>query len=84
MVRVIVERRFEPPISEAELQAVIERMAPCFELHDVTWRRSFLSQDRRRMFCEYDAPDAESVRDVQRQAAAPFEIAWTAEVFEPA
>jgi len=82
MVRIIVERRFEPPVTETDLQAVIDRMAPCFELHKVTWRRSFLSHDRRRMFCEYDAPDVESVRDLQRQAEAPFEQAWAAEVFE--
>ncbi|HXY05213.1 MAG TPA: nickel-binding protein [Burkholderiaceae bacterium] len=83
MVCVIVERRFEPPISEAELQAVVERMTPCLEVYGVTWRRSFLSGDRRRMLCEYDAADAESVRSVQREANATFEVAWTAEVLEP-
>jgi hypothetical protein len=84
MLRVIVERRFDPPISEADLQSVVERMTPCLEIYGVTWRRSFLSGDRRRMVCEYDAADTESVRSVQREANAAFDVAWAAEVLEPA
>jgi hypothetical protein len=32
------------------------------------------------MVCEYDAPDAESVRGVQRRAEGPFESVWVADV----
>lgn len=34
------------------------------------------------MICEYEAPDAEAVRKVQRTADMPFERIWTAQVFE--
>ena len=80
MPRIMVERSFEPPLTEEELRAVEARMAPCLELYDVRWIRSFWSSDRRRMICEYDAADTASVRNVQREAEAKFERMWTAEV----
>ena len=83
MSRIIVERTFPEPFSDAELQATMERMGPCLKIYNVTWLRSCLSTDRRRMVCEYDAADAESVRAVQREANARFDKAWTAEVLAP-
>lgn len=80
MSRIIVERSFETPLTEAELKAVEARMAPCLDLYNVRWIRSYWSADRRRMICEYDAADVASVRNVQREAEARFERAWTADV----
>lgn len=82
MSRVIVERKFEDPETYDELQAQEDRFAWCLEQHRVTFIRSYFSRDRRRMICEYEAPDAEAVREVQRTAAMPFERIWTAEVFD--
>ena len=83
MVHVIVERTFENPLTSEELRSVEARMAPCFEVHGVRWLRSFWSTDRRRMICEYEAPDAGAVREVQREAGAVYGAVWTAEVREP-
>lgn len=80
MPRIIVERSFEAPLTQEELAAVEARMAPCLELYQVRWIRSFWSSDRKRMICEYDAPDLASVRNVQREAAAKFDRAWAADV----
>ncbi|NOQ84779.1 MAG: DUF4242 domain-containing protein [Myxococcales bacterium] len=82
MSRVIVERKFEDPEMYDELQAQEDRFAWCLEQHRVTFIRTYFSKDRRRMICEYEAPDAEAVREVQRTAAMPFERIWTAEVFD--
>ena len=57
MPRIIVERSFEPPMTEEELAATEARMAPCLDLYDVRWIRSYWSADRRRMICEYEAAD---------------------------
>jgi len=76
MTMIIVERRFPGPISDADLMAFGTRQAGCLDSHRVTYRRSILSQDRRRMICEYDAPDAESVRRVQHEAEGPFDSIW--------
>lgn len=80
MAKVIVERRFAGPISDTDLTAFAARQQDCLDIHRVTYRRSLLSQDRQRMICEYDAPDAESVRRVQREAEGPFETVWIADV----
>lgn len=80
MPRIIVERSFEAPLTEAELKATEARMAPCLELYRVRWVRSYWSTDRRRMVCEYEAPDAASVKSVQREAGARFDRIWLADV----
>jgi hypothetical protein len=80
MPRVIVERSFQTPITKEDLDAVETRMAPCLDLYDVRWIRSFWSADRLRMICEYEAADVASVRNVQREADAKFDRAWLADV----
>lgn len=82
MPRIIVERNFEPPLTEEELRATEARMAPCLDLYHVRWIRSYWSADRRRMICEYEAPDAASVKSVQREAEARFDRIWPADVLE--
>lgn len=80
MPRIIVERSFETPLTEEELQSVEARMAPCLDLYRVRWIRSYWSADRRRMICEYEAPDTASVKSVQREAEARFDRVWPADV----
>jgi len=82
MSLIIVERTFEHPPSDADLDVVAERMQKCKEIRAITWKRSVLSRDRRRMICEFEAPDAETVRRVQLEAGAPFDRVWSAESHE--
>jgi len=82
--RVVVERAFNEPVEFAELQALEVREAWCLELHRVRYIQTFFSLDRRHMICLYEAPDAESVRLVQRTAGLPFERVWSAAVYVPA
>jgi hypothetical protein len=82
MRRVIVERKFDAPQSFDDLQAQEDRFAWCLEQRRIKFIRSYFSKDRRRMICEYEAPDADSVREVQRTASMPYERIWTAEVFD--
>jgi Protein of unknown function (DUF4242) len=82
VIRVVVERTFTTPQTGADLLSVADRERGCFGIYRITWRRSLLSDDRRRMICEYGAPDAESVRRVQRQAESQADRIWSAEVIE--
>jgi len=82
MAKFVVERTFPAPVSDDDLAMTNERMAPCLDIYDVTWIRSFLSQDRRRMICEFEGVDSESVRNVQREAGAMFDKIWPANVLE--
>jgi hypothetical protein len=83
MPRIIVERSFDPPLTQVDLDAIGKRVGGCLDLYRVRWIRSYFSADRRRMVCEYEAADAQSVRDVQNTAQAPFERVWPAEVMKP-
>ena len=82
MPKFIVERSFDPPLTSEELAATEERMAPCLDLYDVKWLRSYWSTDRKRMICEYEAGDTESVRNVQRESCAKFDRVWTTDLLE--
>jgi hypothetical protein len=83
MPRIIVERSFDQPLTQDDVDARGRRIADCLDLYGVRWIRSYFSADRRRMVCEYEAADAQSVRDVQNTARVPFEHVWPAELMEP-
>ena len=59
------------------------RLDPCLAAHDVRWLRSYLSLDRRRMICEFEAADAEAVRSSFRSAGVAFMRVWAAEQYFP-
>lgn len=80
MTLVIVERQFEEPVDFEKLLGSEEEAAWCVELYRVRYLRTYLSADRRRMVCLYEAPDAEAVRQVQRQSGTPFERIWPADM----
>jgi hypothetical protein len=82
MIRVVVERSFPDPMSDADIDAFGAREHACRAIYRVTWKRTLLSEDRKRVICEFEAPDAESVRRVQRQSETEAERVWTAQVIE--
>jgi hypothetical protein len=81
MARVIVEHVFAEPFTEERLSAFAKAIDPCLEVRSGMWRRSSVSKDRRRMICEFEAPDAESVREAFRSSGLPFERVWSADVY---
>jgi hypothetical protein len=74
---VVVERSFAQPVALEEIQAVEDAGASCLQARNVSFAQTFFSRDRRRMICLYRAPDAESVRDAQRQAGMPVDRVWS-------
>ena len=72
---------FDPPLTDEEHNRLGQRLDPCLESHGARWVLSYLSSDRRRMVCEFEAPDAEAVRTSYRSAGVGFERVWTAEVY---
>jgi len=73
---IIVERHFDEPVKFDELQSQEDQHAWCLNQHEVKFVESFFSIDRKTMVCVYKAPDAEAVRQAQRQATMPFEQVW--------
>jgi hypothetical protein len=82
MSRIVVERSFETPQTDADMKIVADRERPCLAAYDAMWKRSLISADRKRMVCEYEAADAETMRRIQRETGAQFERVWVGEVID--
>lgn len=81
MARVIVEQVFTEPLTDERYSAFAKAIDPCLEIRHGLWRRSSLSTDKLRLTCEFEAPDAGSVRDAFRSAGIEFVRVWAADVF---
>jgi hypothetical protein len=77
----MVEQVFTEPLTDERYAAFAKRLDPCIEMRNGAWRRSAVSKDRLRVVCEFEAPDAESVRESYRLSRVPFERIWAAEVY---
>jgi hypothetical protein len=77
----IVEMSFDPPLTDEEHDRTANRLDPCLEAHGAMWMRSYLSNDRRRMICHFEAADAEAVRESYRSAGMKFDRVWTASMY---
>lgn len=83
MAQVILERSFDPPLTDERLSEITGRLSPCLDRNGIQWIRSHLSRDRRRLICHFEAPDAGAVRGALRQARLEHERVWSGEVLEP-
>jgi hypothetical protein len=83
MTFLIMEKEFDPPLSAEAHDAEARRLDPCLDAHGVRWIRSYISTDRRRMICEFEAADAEAVRNSFRSAGVAFVRVWAAEPYFP-
>ena len=82
MPMIVVERTFDPPMTDEAHHLAAEKLNPCCKLRNVRWVRSYMSEDRRRGFCQFEAADAETVREAHRAAGVPFASAWPSSVYE--
>jgi hypothetical protein len=83
MVFLILEKEFDGPLTPAVHDGESELLEPCLEAHGVRWLRSYISLDRRRMICEFEAADSEAVRSSFRSAGVNFTRVWAAEQYFP-
>lgn len=80
---VVVTREFDAPVTIEDIQAIEDAGKDCLDMHRVRFLRSFFSNDRTRMICLYNAPDAESVRMAQREAKMPVDRVFAVRRFTP-
>jgi hypothetical protein len=72
MALFIIERRFAE-----ELEATEEGIKAIGEVNQsvgVKWLYSFLSADKRKTYCLYEAESAEAVREAARRAGLPADV----------
>jgi hypothetical protein len=86
MPRYVVQRSFPEGLQiqvtsgGAELcRGVVERNAQ----DDVTWINSFVSEDKRRTFCVYDAPTPEAIRKAATRNQLPIDEITRVSVLDP-
>jgi Nickel responsive protein SCO4226-like len=82
MELVLVERRFDQPVTYEDIQGQELAGSWCLDTYHVRFLKTFFSKDRRRMLCLYEAPDAESVRLAEAQVKMPFDCAWTCHLLQ--
>jgi len=81
MARLIVEHSYDPPLTDEEHERAARQLDPCLEQYGARWLATYLSDDRRRSICEFEAPDAEALRASMRSAGVAFERVWPAAVY---
>ena len=71
MPRFIIERN-TGPLTAADLDAAGRRSNEVIaEMEGVVWIRSYVSHADGKIFCEYEAPNAELIREHARRAGLP-------------
>jgi hypothetical protein len=73
MPKFIIERSV-PPMSREELATVARRsMEVLAQMPQVRWIRSYVSEVDGKIYCEYDAPSPEAVREHALRAGIPVD-----------
>jgi hypothetical protein len=81
MAILIVETTHEKPFTPELHGEAGKKLDPCLEAHGARWVRSYLSADKLRMVCHFEAPDAEAVRASYRTAEVKFDRCYSAELY---
>jgi hypothetical protein len=86
MPRYVVERTFPEGLNipidaqgAASCLAVVERNAD----DGVTWVHSYVSDDKRKTFCIYDAPSPEAIRKTADRNSLPLDQITQVSVLDP-
>jgi hypothetical protein len=86
MPRYLVERVFPDglaiPVTDAGAQVCLEVVGNNAE-DDVTWVHSYVTLDRKRTFCIYDAPSAEAIRNAAKRNNLPLDRITEVRVLDP-
>ncbi len=80
---IVCERKFQNPITLDQFQAAGQALDPCLNVRGIRWLGSTFSADGTKSVCRFDAADAESVRQANREAGCPFEHVWPAQELTP-
>jgi hypothetical protein len=82
MPRFVIERTFAEQLEvNADAASAIQRIN---DDAGVQWIFSFLSADKKRSYCLYEAPSAEAIREAARRANLPADAVVEVSVIEPA
>ncbi len=72
MARFMIERNFAERLEMTKEAA--DQVARVNDEEGVKWLFSFLSADKRKTYCLYEAPDAESIRRAAKRLSIPADV----------
>ena len=81
MSTVVMERVFDVPPTDEELEKMKSATETCLEVNAATRLQTFASMDRKRFVCIFEGPDLEAVRRAIESAGVDYESMWVASVF---
>jgi len=84
MKTILTLQQYKTPLTVEARDVAAGRLNPCLEEYGITWKRSFLSQDCLQMWCQFEATDAEAVRQACRSADIPLAGVWQVQLRESA
>lgn len=76
-----MERIYEEPRSDDQIDSMNSKIVPCLEVNGVTHVNTMASKDRTRFICTFEAPDAETVRRAIESSGVAYYKIWAADVF---
>ena len=86
MARYLVERTFPDglaiPVTQEGAEACLGVVGRNAAL-GVTWVHSYVSEDKRRTYCIYDAPNPEAVRSAAKSSQLPIDRITRVSVLDP-
>jgi len=86
MPRYLIERTFPCGLAVADADEGTARLARIVDVNarrGVTWLHSYVSPDKTRSYCVYDAPSAEAIREVAGFNALPVGCITEVSVLDP-
>ncbi len=83
MPRYLVERHFPAGLDVAIGDDGVSRIVAANRYAEVTWLRSYVTDDNKTMLCLYEADSPEAVRKAARRARLPVEIIRRVSVLDP-
>lgn len=75
-------RHFDAPITDAAFDEMLQQSGGCLGIYRVQWCGSLLSNDGHRLFCSFQAPDLESLRQGLRKAGETNFAPWAGSVHD--
>lgn len=82
MARVVLERTFDPATGRSEFERAARDLEGCLETREVKPIRSVVAADYSHAFCEFEAPDADTLRAALRAAGIRFQRVWVGRIID--
>ena len=82
MSHIFLERIFDDPVSTDAAAEMLRAGGTCLGIYNAQWRESMLSVDGKKMYCHFEAPDTEAMRNVMRFNNADYQAIWSSEIHD--